>query len=70
MKTIVQKPLMIKINKLCLRNFDNCDGFYILSRIVPFQYNMKWVEKALCVAVKDSAVLKNISTANTQSALV
>ena len=23
MKTIVRKPLMIKINKLCLRNLDN-----------------------------------------------
>ena len=27
MKTIVRKPIMIKINKLCLRNLDN----YIIS---------------------------------------
>lgn len=35
-----------------------------------FQHNMKWAQNALCVAITDSPILKNISTWNVWCVLV
>ena len=39
-----------------------------LSGIASFWLNMKWVRKALCVAITDLSVFKKVLTANTRGA--
>ena len=53
---------ILKFSTHCRINF--------LPKTASFWCNMKWAQKALCVAAADSSVLQILSTANGLSALV
>ena len=45
------KPLLIKINKLCLRNLDNFNGFFDRIVLIPFSTN-HFLVSCLCWGAK------------------